>query len=127
MAISASDSPMDGVPRTVARLCSSSMSSGSASSWWAAMATIRSRRAGAVAAMAPAIIEPLRLPPVPSPNGVTAVSPWIVCTSSMATPRASAVSCTAVVSRLFPVEPPARYTFTFPDGSMRMVAPSVPK
>ena len=118
--------PTAGVPRTVARLPASSMSSGAASSLCAAMATMRSRSVDAVAAMAPAIIEPLRLPPVPRPNGVTAVSPWIVCTSSMSTPRASAVSCTAVVSRLFPVEPPARYTLTLPDGSMRIVAPSVP-
>ena len=76
---------------------------------------------------APAIIDPLRLPPVPAPNPVTAVSPWIVWTSSMRTPRASAVSCTAAVSRLFPLEPPARYTLTTPDGSTRIVAASVPK
>ena len=53
------------------------------------------------------VIEPLRLPPVPAPKRVTAVSPWIVVTSSMSTPSASAVSCTTVVSRLLPVEPPA--------------------
>ena len=81
----------------------------------------------AVSATAPAVIEPLRLPPVPAPNGVMAVSPWIVATSFTSTPSASAVSCTTVVSRLFPVEPPATYTFTVPDGSMRIVAPSVAK
>ena len=41
-------------------------------------------------------------------------------------PSASAVSCTTVVSRLLPVEPPAMYTLTAPDGSMRIVAASVP-
>ena len=126
MAISAIVRPIAGVPRTVARPWASSMSSGAASSLWAAMATMRSRRIAAVSPMAPAIIEPLRLPPVPRPNGVTAVSPWMVLTSSMSTPRASAVSCTAVVSRLLPVEPPATYTLTLPEGSMRIVAPSVP-
>ena len=45
----------------------------------------RSARAGspAVSRTAPAIIDPLRLPPVPAPKPVTAVSPWIVLTSSM--------------------------------------------
>ena len=56
---------------------------------------------------APAVIGPLRLPWVPAPNGVIAVSPWIVATSSMSAPSASAVSWMTVVSRLFPVEPPA--------------------
>ncbi len=90
------------------------------------MATSFWRSTAAVAATAPAVIEPLRLPPVPAPYGVRAVSPWMVVTSSMSTPRASAVSWTTVVSRLLPVEPPATYTLTLPDGSMRMVAPSVP-
>ena len=74
---------------------------------------------------APAVIDALRLPAAPAPKPVTAVSPWIVLTSSMFTPSASAVSCTTVVSRLFPVEPPAMYTFTAPEGSMRIVAASV--
>ena len=69
------------------------------------MATIRSRSTDAVSATAPASIEPLRLPPVPAPNGVSAVSPWMVWTSAMSTPRASAVSCTTVVSRLLPRRP----------------------
>ena len=56
---------------------------------------------------APAVIEPLRLPAAPAPNAVTAVSPWMVATSAMSTPSASAVSWTTVVSMLFPVEPPA--------------------
>ena len=99
--------PTDGVPRTLARPSASSMSSGAASSLWAAMATMRSRRTAAVSRTAPAVIDPLRLPPVPAPKGVTAVSPWIVVTSSMSTPSASAVSCTTVVSRLLPVDPPA--------------------
>ena len=43
----------------------------------------------------------------------------------MSTPRASAVSCTTVVSRLLPLDPPETYTLTVPDGSMRIVAPSV--
>ena len=82
--------------------------------------------ATAVSATAPAVIGPLRLPPVPAPKGVTAVSPWIVCTSAMSTPSASATSCTTVVSMLFPPDPPATYTLIRPDGSMRIVAPSVP-
>ena len=57
---------------------------------------------------------------------MSAVSPWMVLTSSMSTPSASAASCTTVVSRLLPVEPPATYTLTLPDGSMRIVAPSDP-
>ena len=57
--------------------------------------------------MAPASMAPLRLPPVPPPKPVSAVSPWIVFTSSMSTPSASAVSWTTVVSRLLPDEPPA--------------------
>jgi hypothetical protein len=83
------------------------MSSGAASSLWAAMATMRSRSPDAVSATAPASIGPLRLPPVPAPNGVTAVSPWTVCTSAMSAPRASATSWTTVVSRLLPHDPPA--------------------
>ena len=75
---------------------------------------------------APATIEPLRLPPVPAPYGVRAVSPWMVWTVEMSTPSASAVSWIAVVSRLLPAEPPARYTLTAPVGSMRIVAPSLP-
>ena len=102
------------------------MSSGAASSLWAAIATSRSRRIAAVSPMAPAVIEPLRLPAAPAPKPVSAVSPWMVATSSMSTPSASAASCTTVVSMLFPVEPPAMYTLTVPDGSMRIVAPSVP-
>ena len=79
-----------------------------------------------VSRTAPAVMDALRLPPVPAPNAVSAVSPWIVATSSMLQPSASAASCTTVVSRLFPVEPPAMYTLTLPDGSMRIVAASVP-
>ena len=86
---------------------------------------MRSRRIAAVSRTAPAVIDPLRLPAAPAPKPVTAVSPWIVLTSSMFTPSASAASCTTVVSRLFPVEPPAMYTLTVPDGSMRIVAASV--
>ena len=70
---------------------------------------------------APAVIDALRLPAVPAPKPVTAVSPWIVLTSSIATPSASAVSCTTVVSKLVPVEPPAMYTFTVPDGLRRTI------
>ena len=44
----------------------------------------------------------------------------------MSTPSASAVSWIAVVSRLLPAEPPARYTLTAPEGSIRIVAPSLP-
>ncbi len=113
------------MPRTVARLSANSMSSTDASSLWAAIATMRSRRIDAVSRIAPAVIEPLRLPAAPAPNPVTAVSPWIVATSSILTPRASAASWTTVVSMLFPVEPPAMYTLTLPDGSIRMVAASV--
>ena len=65
-------------PRTLARLSASSMSSGAASSLCAAIATMRSRRIAAVSRTAPAVIEPLRLPPVPAPKPVTAVSPWMV-------------------------------------------------
>src|SRR5437899_474835 len=39
---------------------------------------MRSRSNAAVSATAPASIEPLRLPPVPAPNGVTAGSPRLV-------------------------------------------------
>ena len=83
------------------------MSASLASSLCAASLVSLSRSSAAVTPTAPAIIEPLRLPPVPAPNGVTAVSPWIVCTSAMSAPSASAASCTAVVSRLLPVDPPA--------------------
>ncbi len=86
---------------------------------------MRSRRTDAVSRTAPAVIEALRLPAAPAPKPVIAVSPWIVATSSILTPRASAVSCTTVVSMLLPVEPPAMYTLTLPDGSMRIVAASV--
>ena len=55
---------------------------------------------------APAVIGALRLPWVPAPYGVTAVSPWMVATSSMLAPSASAVSWTTVVSMLLPLEPP---------------------
>ncbi len=75
--------------------------------------------------IAPAVIDPLRLPAVPAPKPVTAVSPWIVLTSSMFAPSASAVSWTTVVSMLFPVEPPAMYTLIAPEGSIRIVAASV--
>ena len=112
--------------QTEARPSASSMSASAASRRCAAMATSFSRSTLAVSRTAPAIMDPLRLPPVPAPNGVTAVSPWMVETSSMLTPSASAVSWIVVVSRLFPVDPPATYTLTLPDGSMRMVAPSVP-
>ena len=118
--------PIAGVPRTNARLSAISMSSTAASNRCAAMAAMRSRRITDVSRTAPAVIDALRLPAAPAPKPVTAVSPWIVLTSSMFTPSASAVSCTTVVSRLFPVEPPAMYTFTAPDGSMRIVAASVP-
>ena len=74
---------------------------------------------------APAVIGALRLPCVPAPYGVTAVSPWMVATSSMSAPSASAVSWTTVVSMLFPLEPPLTYTLILPVGSIRMVAPSV--
>ena len=73
---------------------------------WAAIAMICSRRMVAASLTAPAVIGPLRLPWVPAPYGVTAVSPWIVATSSMSAPSASAVSCTTVVSMLLPLEPP---------------------
>jgi hypothetical protein len=89
------------------------------------MALIRSRSIADVSRMAPAVIEALRLPAAPPPNPVTAVSPWMVATSSMFTPSASAASCTTVVSMLFPLDPPAMYTLTLPDGSIRMVAASV--
>ena len=45
--------------------------------------TMRSRRIVAVSRIAPAVIDPLRLPAAPAPKPVTAVSPWIVLTSSM--------------------------------------------
>jgi hypothetical protein len=101
------------------------MSPTEASSRCAAIAVLRSRRTDAVSAMAPAVIEPDRLPPVPPPNGVRAVSPWTVLTSAMSTPRASSASWTTVVSMLLPLDPPVTYTFTLPDGSIRIVAPSV--
>ena len=44
----------------------------------------------------------------------------------MCTPSASAVSWATVVSMLLPLEPPAMYTLTLPDGSIRIVAASVP-
>jgi hypothetical protein len=83
------------------------MSSTAASSLCAAIAQIRSRKIVAVSRTAPAVIDALRLPAVPAPKPVSAVSPWIVLTSSMFTPRASAVSWITVVSMLLPVEPPA--------------------
>ena len=91
------------------------------------MARIRSQRIVAVSRTAPAVIDALRLPPVPEPKPVSAVSPWIVLMSSMLAPSASAASCTTVVSRLFPVDPPAMYTLIAPDGSTRIVAASVPQ
>ncbi len=54
------------------------MSDSSTSSRWAAMATICLRRIVPASLTAPAVIGPLRLPWVPAPYGVTAVSPWIV-------------------------------------------------
>ena len=87
---------------------------------------MRSRSTAAVSDTAPAVIDALLLPTAPAPNGVTAVSPWIVATSSISTPSSSATSCTTVVSTLLPDDPPATYTLTLPDGSMRIVAPSVP-
>ena len=83
------------------------MSGSAASSLCAASAVSLARRIAAVSPTAPAVIGPLRLPPVPAPNGVTAVSPWIVATSSMSAPSASAASWITVVSRLLPVDPPA--------------------
>ena len=71
------------------------------------MASMRARSPAAVSPMAPASMAPLRLPPVPPPKPVSAVSPWMVLTSSMSTPSASAVSCTTAVSRLLPDDPPA--------------------
>ena len=79
----ANEMPIAGVPRTLARLSASSMSSTAASSLCAAIARMRSRRIAAVSRTAPAVIDPLRLPAVPAPKPVTAVSPWIVLTSSM--------------------------------------------
>ena len=70
------------------------------------MAMICLRSIAPASATAPAVIGPLRLPCVPAPYGVTAVSPWIVDTSAMSAPNASAVNCTTVVSMLLPVEPP---------------------
>lgn len=57
---------------------------------------MRSRRTVAVSCTAPAVIDPLLLPAAPAPKPVTAVSPWIVFTSSILTPSASAVSWTTV-------------------------------
>ena len=105
--ISANEIAVDGSPTTFALLFATSMSSGDASSLCAAIATIRSRRIFAVSLTAPAVIDPLRLPAAPAPKPVTAVSPWIVCTSATSTPSASAVSWITVVSMLLPVEPPA--------------------
>jgi hypothetical protein len=99
--------PTAGVPRTKARPPATSMSSGAASSRCAAIAANLSLSTDAVAATAPAIIDPLRLPPVPAPYGVNAVSPWTAWMWSIGTPSASAVSWTAAVSRLLPVDPPA--------------------
>ena len=82
------------------------MSDSSTSSRWAAIATICLRRIAPASLTAPAVIGPLRLPCVPAPYGVTAVSPWIVETSSMSAPSASAVSWTTVVSMLLPLDPP---------------------
>ena len=106
-ASSAKLTPASGSPRTAARLRASSMSASAASSLCAAIVMSLARSSAAVTPTAPAVIDPLRLPPVPAPNGVTAVSPWIVCTSPMSAPSASAVSWTTVVSRLLPVDPPA--------------------
>ena len=54
------------------------MSDSSTPSRCAAIATICLRRIVPASLTAPAVIGPLRLPWVPAPYGVTAVSPWMV-------------------------------------------------
>ena len=54
------------------------MSASSTPSRCAAIAMICLRRIAPASLTAPAVIGPLRLPCVPAPYGVTAVSPWIV-------------------------------------------------
>ena len=71
------------------------------------------------------IIGPLRLPPVPGPNGALSVSPWWTVTSSMCTPRNSAASCAVVVSRPWPCAPEPMNTSTRPSGCMRRWAGSL--
>jgi hypothetical protein len=71
------------------------------------------------------IIGPLRLPPVPGPNGVLSVSPWRTATSSKSMPRFSATSCAVVVSRPWPCEPDPMNTSTRPSGCMRTCAGSL--
>src|SRR3954471_15799028 len=74
-ASSPKDSPADGVPRTLARLPASSMSSTAASNLWAAIAAMRSRRTDAVSRTAPAVIDALRLPATPGPDPVSPPGP----------------------------------------------------
>jgi hypothetical protein len=79
-----------------------SRSSGAASSAWAAIASIFARTVAAASVAAPLTSTALRLPPVPGPDGVASVSPWMTVTTSMSTPSWSATTWATVVSTLWP-------------------------
>src|SRR5437773_989190 len=73
-----------------------------------------------------------RLPYVPIPNGICAVSPWTISTCSIGMPSSSATSWANVVScpcpcecdPVYTVTAPAGWTRTWPDSQRPAPAPS---
>ena len=100
------------------------MSSGAASSRWAAI--LRALSATLFAARAadspPTASE--RDPYVPMPNGPFSVSPWMICTWSGEEPIRSATICAKPVSWPCPCGEAPVYTVAVPDGCTRTIADS---
>jgi len=89
---------------------------------WAAILRPFSTILRAATAQAPPPTGVVRLPYVPHPIGVIAVSPQTTWMSSMGTPNSSATICANVVSSPCPWGFSPMNTFTFPVGCTRITA-----
>src|ERR671927_56391 len=125
--ICCSDRRLVGSPLTRTSLSTSSRSTTSVSSKWAAMRLTLSpsRRAAMITLEVPTIEK--RLEYEPEPYGVLRVSPSTTNTWSKSTPSSSATSCEMVVQWPCPSSLPLWKTYTWPCGSMRMVVEKYPE
>ena len=89
------------------------------------MSSTLTRIWSATSCAAPAAMIAVRLPPVPGPQGVRAVSPWMKTMSSIGQPRCSATICAIVVSVLWPWLAVPMIKVTVPPGSILSIAPSL--
>ena len=121
-----SDRRASGSPRTWAPPPDSSRSLAEASSTCPATSSSLSRIRSATSWAAPAAITALLLPPVPGPQGATAVSPWMKAIEAGSQPSTSATIWAIVVSTLCPWLAVPMISVISPLGSIRRMAPSLP-